>query len=155
MKRLGRALLSGLVGFGVFLAVLMVGVLIFFYLAMSPRLAAHQRLERLATNYAKLTAHRHFATFNGQDTYHSIIGDDDRGQEILVLLAEGQEQPELVNLSERLGYDELLNRAKEEGVTPEVVSFGRYQGQLVWEVTSQQKYYVFDAETGDLITVWG
>lgn len=155
MRRLGQTVLSGLVGFGVFLAILTVGVLIYFYLAISPRLTSHQRLEYLATNYAKLTAHRHFSTFNGEETYHSLIGDDDRGQEILVLLPDGQEQPELVNLSERLGYDDLLHRAQEEGLTPEAVSFGRYQGQLVWEVISQEKYYVFDAETGELVTVWG
>lgn len=125
------------------------------YLAISPRLTAQHRLYQLAKTYAKLTDIRDFAVFNGTSTYYSIIGKDDRHQEIVVLLSETADQPQLINVSEKVSKSDLLDLLKAKSLPAEQIAFGIHQDRLVWEVTSQDKYYLFDAETGDLLTVWG
>lgn len=125
------------------------------YQALSPRLSAEQQLTELATNYAKLSQVNSFAMFNGEETYYSIKGTDDLGQEILVLLKAGEDKPRLVNLAQTLPEAEIQRLAQKAGASPERLTFGSYQDHLVWEVKSQDQYYLFDAETGDLLAVWG
>lgn len=126
-----------------------------FYQALAPRLSAEHRLTALATNYAKLSQVNSFAIFNGEETYYSIKGTDDLGQEILVLLKAGEDKPRLVNLAQTLPEVEIRRLAKKAGARPERLTLGSYQDHLVWEVKSQDQYYLFDAETGDLLAVWG
>ncbi|MFA9467902.1 DUF5590 domain-containing protein [Streptococcus sp. E24BD] len=140
---------------GLSLVLMLLTGLVFFYLAISPRLTAQHQLQHLARDYAKLTDVSDVAVFNGADTYYSIRGKDDNEQDILLLLSGHQEQPELISLDNLLSHEELLKRAEEEGLVPQRVVAGRHNNRLVWEIKSQEKYYIFDAETGDLITVWG
>lgn len=154
-KRVRRGLASVLVILVLTSLTLLILALTGLYMAASPRRRAEAQLTRLATSYAKLSEVNSFAIFNGTETYYSILGRDDNQEEVLVLLAEGQDQPELIKLTGKLNREQIEALALNQGVTPERLSFGRYQDHDVWEVTSQNQYYLFDAETGDLLAVWG
>lgn len=154
-NRLKDLFIKCMVSSFILFCLLALGIWLALYQAISPQISAKKNLENLANHYAKLTDIRDFATFNGQDTYYSITGRDDTQQEVLLLLKAGSNAPELINLSRIIDKAELLALAQEENLTPEEISFGRYDNQLVWEVKSQGRYYLFDAQTGHLITIWG
>lgn len=125
------------------------------YQALSPSLAAQRAMIDWASRYAKLTDIRDFAIFNGQETYYSIRGQDDLGQDMVLLTEDLTKQPRQLALSEGLTKEAILALAKEQGLAPEAVSLGLYDQTLVWEVSSQDKYYLFDFKTGDLLRVLG
>lgn len=154
-KGVFRSIKSVLIVFFLTSLTLMALVLTGLYMALSPRLSVEQQLTELATTYAKLSQVNSFAMFNGEETYYSIRGTDDLGQEILVLLKAGEEKPRLLNLAQTLPEAEIQRLAQKAGAHPERLTFGSYQDHLVWEVKSQDQYYLFDAETGDLLAVWG
>lgn len=148
-------IVASLVALLLFVASLATLILTLVYLALSPKLAAERSMTDWASRYAKLTDIRDFAIFNGQDTYYSIRGRDDLGQDILLLTADLNSQPRLISLSEGLTKEAVLELAKEQGLAPETASLGLYDQALVWEITSQDKYYLFDFKTGDLLRVLG
>lgn len=125
------------------------------YQALSPKLAAERAMTDWASRYAKLTDIRDFAIFNGQETYYSIRGQDDLGQDMVLLTEDLTKQPRLLALSEGLTKEAILTLAKEQGLAPETASLGLYDQTLVWEVSSQDQYYLFDFKTGDLLRVLG
>lgn len=125
------------------------------YQALSPKLAAERAMTDWASRYAKLTDIRDFAIFNGKETYYSIRGQDDLGQDMVLLTEDLTKQPRLLALSEGLTKEAILALAKEQGLAPEAASLGLYDQILVWEVSSQDKYYLFDFKTGDLLRVLG
>lgn len=125
------------------------------YQALSPKLAAERAMTDWASRYAKLTDIRDFAIFNGQETYYSIRGQDDLGQDMVLLTEDFAQQPRLIALSEGLTKEAILALAKEQGLAPETASLGLYDQTLVWEVSSQDQYYLFDFKTGDLLRVLG
>lgn len=125
------------------------------YQALSPKLVAEQAMSDWAQRYAKLTELRDFSVFNGQATYYSIRGQDDLDQDMLLLTDDLDRPPRLIALSEGLTKEAILALAKEQGLVPETVSLGLYDQTLVWEVSSQDQYYLFDFKTGDLLRVLG
>lgn len=125
------------------------------YQALSPKLVAEQAMTDWAQRYAKLTELRDFSVFNGQATYYSIRGRDDLGQDMVLLTDDLDRPPRLIALSEGLTKEAILALAKEQGLAPEAASLGLYDQTLVWEVSSQDQYYLFDFKTGDLLRVLG
>lgn len=125
------------------------------YQALSPKLVAEQAMSDWAQRYAKLTELRDFSVFNGQATYYSIRGQDDLDQDMILLTDDLDRPPRLIALSEGLTKEAILALAKEQGLVPETVSLGLYDQTLVWEVSSQDQYYLFDFKTGDLLRVLG
>lgn len=125
------------------------------YQALSPKLVAEQAMTDWAQRYAKLTELRDFSVFNGQATYYSIRGQDDLDQDMLLLTDDLTKQPRLIALSEGLTKEAILQKAESQGLTPETAVLGLHDQDLVWEVTSQGRYYHFDFKTGDLLRVLG
>lgn len=144
-----------LLGFSFIFGSLVIAFLTFLYLGMKPRLDAQENLSLWGTEVMGLSNLRDFRTFNGEATYYSLVGDDANQKEMILVMLAGSSQPQLIDIAEGLSSEKLLQQLEKEGVAVDRLSFGYYKEQLVWEVKSQQTYYLYDFKTGELLRTLG
>lgn len=125
--------------------------------ASRPMRQAKAEAIEVANQHVTLASVDQFYWFTREATYFSLVGEDDKGQEIVVIISKSGE--------------EILIKKQEEGITEEEaktivqtafpderirkVALGMYQEQIVWEVmtkdSDEEHYYLLAFSDGALI----
>ena len=94
------------------------------------------------------------SVFNGQDSYVTVMGEDQEGQKLAVLVAKENHAAYSYPLNKGISQKKASAIVKDKSKDPiEQVTFGRYQGKAIWEVKTGSSYYVVDFKTGKVIRV--
>lgn len=138
------------IGFGLILSSLLIGVIAFFYLALSPQLDAKGVLVEVALS-ENLTPNQDFRVFTGQSLYYTLSAKDENDKEQILLMSEEGKTVHIQAIDEGWSAEKIQTKVEEEGHSVDRLTLGYYDDQLVWEVKSQATYYLYDFKTGDLI----
>lgn len=138
------------------LLVVLVGSLMYIR-ASRPMRQAKSEAIALAKKHVSLDKVDQFYWFTREATYFSLVGQDEQGKEIVVVIPKSGEEMTVMNQNE--GITEEKARAIVKGKHPEEeikkVSLGMYQKQVAWEVmtkTSEEThYYLLAFSDGNLI----
>ena len=94
------------------------------------------------------------SVFNGQDSYVTVMGEDQEGQKLSVLVAKENHAVYSYPLNKGVSQKKASAIVKDKSKDPiEQVTFGRYQGKAIWEVKTGSSYYVVDFKTGKVVRV--
>lgn len=94
------------------------------------------------------------SVFNGQDSYVTVMGEDQEGQKLAVLVAKENHAVYSYPLNKGISQKKASAIVKDKCKDPiERVTFGRYQGKAIWEVKAGSSFYVVDFKTGKVIRV--
>lgn len=137
-------------GFGLIIVSLVVALITFFYLALSPQLKAKQTLIEVAKS-EQLQPNQDFKTFTGQESFYVLSAQDDDNKTQYLLMSADSQVVHIQAADEGLTEEDIQAKAAEAGVDVDRVTLGYYDDKLVWEIKSQSQYYLYDFKTGDLI----
>lgn len=141
-----------LVGLFICLFVLVFSFFFLLDLSIQPRKDTERELERVVLTNTPIQAVEDIELYNGQESYYSFYGKDEAGNDLVALVSDQDDTIYLSDLSAGIEQGEAESRAKENGATQiERAVLGVYQEQLVWEVKSEQTYYLISFESGDFI----
>lgn len=132
---------------------------IFYTRANRPMSQAQKEAEAIAQKYAKLSETDKFYWFTREQTYFSLLGKNDKGQEIAVIIPKSGDKVTL--LSQKDGISELDARSMVKNTYPEEnvqkAELGIYKDQPVWEVvtknqTGELNYYLLTFKDGEEVS---
>ena len=127
-----------------------------FYLRSSrPRMQAKQEAIEIAKKYADLEEVDHFYWFTRKNTYFSLTGKNDKGQEIAVIIPKSGEKVKVMDQKNGLTEQEAKQKIAEAHLEVQIekASLGMYEDQAVWEIVGknsndQLNYYLLSFESG-------
>lgn len=124
----------------------------------TPYAQAYQEAETLAMSYAGIQKVTDFSIFNAEESYYSLLGKDQEGQDLAMLVpTENEGTIQIYNLANGISSQEAQAIARREVSKPVLkVTFGYQAGQALWEVAMQDAtYFLIDFETGAIIRRMG
>ncbi|MGM9904019.1 hypothetical protein A5844_000726 [Enterococcus sp. 10A9_DIV0425] len=145
-----------LLGLIIFLLTVIVFSSIFYLRSSRPMSQAKKEATALAEQYADLKEVDRFYWFTREETYFSLTGKNDKGQNIVVIIPKSGDKIKVLDqtkgLTEKQAKQEIAKAHPE--VQFEKVSLGMYKDQPVWEITSKDSenrlnYYLLSFETGE------
>lgn len=153
VKRRGLNLFQQyLIGFLVLVLVVAGSALYFINLAIAPFEQAETRAVELAKEYAQLTEVDRVMVYNGAESYDSLLGKQEDGQAVAVLIPRDAADILVYPLANGLSQQDAERIAQENGAqTIERVVFGYADNQPIWEVKSGTAYYLISFEKGELL----
>lgn len=141
-----------LIGSFVLLSVLAFSGLYILETAASPFLDTNSRAEQLAKNYANLVTVEQVMTYNGTETYYSVLGKTAEKQEVWVLIPESSSEIRVYPTHQGISEEEATKVAQENGASAaDRVILGFRDGKPIWEVKSGTAYYLVEFETGSFV----
>ncbi|WP_062804935.1 DUF5590 domain-containing protein [Enterococcus pernyi] len=147
---------------GLIIALLAVIVIstIFYLRATRPMTQAKQEATKLAEQYANLEEVDQFYWFTREATYFSLTGQNDKGQDIAVIIPKSGERVKVLEqkagLTEEAARQEISKQHPDQQV--EKAFLGMYKDEPVWEVITktsddQLNYYLLSFKTGEEVKV--
>ena len=110
---------------------------------------------KIALSHSSIATIETESFFHGKEAYLSFIGKDQEGQELVVLVAEADDQVYTYPLKEGISQKKAKAIVKEKSKDViDRVTFGRFKGKPIWEVKSGRSYYVVDFKTGKVTSVF-
>ena len=131
-----------LVGIGLLLTVLTFSLLYIFELSLLPKQEGQAEALKLARKYTDLENLEHFAFYNGQASYYSLLGQGKGQEQLAVLIDRESGKIYSYQLAQGLSQKEAEELAQKEGAKQiDKTTFGYLNGQPIWEVKSGTAYY--------------
>lgn len=135
--------------------IFIVGLFSFFFILeeiAKPFQNAEQAAVRTAKQYVDLNEVRQVETYNGSQTYYSVVGRNKENQELLVLVPQQSSDIYIYNMEDGITQEQAEQLAQENGATRvEKATLGYEKGRPIWEIKAGTAYYLIDFETGDLL----
>ncbi|MFC4710564.1 cell wall elongation regulator TseB-like domain-containing protein [Enterococcus eurekensis] len=148
------------VGLFISIVVLLVIILIFslFYIRASrPMRQARDEAVELANKHVSLKSVDRFYWFTREETYFSLIAEDEKGKEIVVIIPKSGQEILILNQNEGITEKKAKSIIQKTfpNETVKKVTLGVYQEQVVWEVmtkvSDEECYHLLDFNDGNLI----
>lgn len=142
------------------LLVIIVAITIFYVRSTHPRTQAKKEATAIAKEYAHLTTVDDFYWFTRKETYFSVTGRNDKGDELAVIIP--KKSGEVTVLNQKDGKTEAQIRQLVESTYQESdiqkVSLGMYENKPAWEVVTKAadgalNYYLLSFDTGAELVV--
>lgn len=149
--------ISGRLGqylFGLFILLSSLVFTVFFVWEVSANPFEQARVEaqQIAQQYAGLTQVDEFAIYNGSETYYSMRGTDQSGQEVWALVPASSETIYVYPVEAGISKEKAEVVAKDNGAEAiERLTLGYRDGKPIWEVKSGTAYYLIEFESGTFI----
>lgn len=142
------------------LLVIIVMITIFYSRSTYPRTQAKKEATKIAKEYAHLETVDNFYWFTRKETYFSVTGKDNKGEELAVIIPKKGEKVTVLN--QKNGIDEekirqiITNDYKEKNI--QKISLGLYKDTPTWEIVTQNEdgslnYYLLSFEKAEEIMV--
>lgn len=113
------------------------------------------KAEQVALSRSTIVKIEDTSVFNGQDSYVAVMGEDQEGQKLAVLVAKENNVVYSYPLNKGISQKKASAIVKDKSKDPiDRVTFGRYQGKAIWEVKAGNSYYVVDFKTGKVTGVF-
>ncbi|MEG0293991.1 cell wall elongation regulator TseB-like domain-containing protein [Enterococcus sp.] len=125
--------------------------------ASRPMRQARAEAIELANQHVKLASVDQFYWFTREATYFSLVGEDAKGQEIVVIIPKSGEEILIKKQEEGITEEEAKGIVRTEYPNERIkkVTLGMYQEQIVWEVmtkvSEEEHYYLLAFSDGALI----
>lgn len=148
------------VGLFISIVILLVIILIFslVYIRSSrPMRQARDEAIELANKHVSLKSVEQFYWFTREETYFSLMAQDEKGKEIVVVIPKSGEEILIMNQNEGISEKEAKSIIQKAfpNETVKKVTLGVYQEQVVWEVmtkaSDEERYYLLAFNDGALI----
>lgn len=136
-----------------------VSFFLIFLRANQPKIVAESQTASIAKVTVGMEDVKKFYCFNRKETYYSVLGIDNKNQEVYVLVSNRSGKvtilPKNKGLDEKQAYSLILKKEKNlEKISS--TNIGIYDSKPVWEVVaksteSSYRYYLLDFETGKIV----
>lgn len=141
----------------VILILLAIGVT-FFFISNQPRAAARRQAVSIAKKYAKLKDPGQFYIYNRESTYYTIVGKNNKNQNILVIVPQHSGDIRVLKQSSGLTAKEAMAVVKKSKKPSKILKAapGVFNNKVVWEVTYQNSkgnlcYDLINFKSGKII----
>lgn len=148
------------VGLFISIVVLLVIILIFslvYIRASRPMRQARDEAVELANKHVSLKSVDRFYWFTREETYFSLMAEDEKGKEIVVIIPKSGQEILILNQNEGITEKKAKSIIQKTfpNETVKKVTLGVYQEQVVWEVmtkvSDEERYHLLDFNDGNLI----
>lgn len=148
------------VGLFISIVVLLVIILIFslvYIRASRPMRQARDEAVELANKHVSLKSVDRFYWFTREETYFSLMAEDEKGKEIVVIIPKSGQEILILNQNEGITEKKAKSIIQKTfpNETVKKVTLGVYQEQVVWEVmtkvSDEECYHLLDFNDGNLI----
>lgn len=148
------------VGLFISIVVLLVIILIFslvYIRASRPMRQARNEAVELANKHVSLKSVDRFYWFTREETYFSLMAEDEKGKEIVVIIPKSGQEILILNQNEGITEKKAKSIIQKTfpNETVKKVTLGVYQEQVVWEVmtkvSDEECYHLLDFNDGNLI----
>ena len=148
------------VGLFISIVILLVIILIFslVYIRSSrPMRQARDEAVELANKHVSLKSVDRFYWFTREETYFSLMAEDEKGKEIVVIIPKSGQEILILNQNEGITEKKAKSIIQKTfpNETVKKVTLGVYQEQVVWEVmtkvSDEECYHLLDFNDGNLI----
>jgi Uncharacterized protein conserved in bacteria len=154
-KRRIIALMSGII----LLLLIILFSSIFYIRSSRPMAQAKQEAVEIAKQYASIEDVEHFYWFNREETYFTVLGKDDKQQEMIAIIPKSGSKITVLKQSDGLSEADAKEAIRvahpEEAVKK--ATLGMFNKQPVWEVMTKgnqgNTYFLLDFKTGKEVKV--
>nr|WP_242596169.1 DUF5590 domain-containing protein [Enterococcus plantarum] len=149
-----------LVGVIAVLLMIIVLITIFYIRSTQPRTQAKKEATEIAKEYANLETVDHFYWFTRKDTYFSVTGKDNKGEELAVIIPKSGDKVTVLNQKDGVDEDHIRQIVetdyKENNI--QKVSLGLYKDKPTWEVVAKNddgslSYYLLTFDKAEEIMI--
>lgn len=130
---------------------------IFYIRASRPMRQAKAEAIQLAQQHVALKRVDHFYWYTREETFFSLIGEDEDGKEKIIIIPKSGEKMTILDQSDGLDETEvraIINNAFSNEKIKKI-TLGIFEGQVVWEVMTKTSnnlhYYLLDFKDGTLL----
>ncbi|TCD46197.1 peptidase [Streptococcus sp. X16XC17] len=136
--------------------IILIVVLFSFFFILEETAKPFQEAENVAVTIAKqyvdLNDIIQVEIYNGSQTYYSVIGRNQDGQELLVLVPQQSSDIYVYDMANGISKEKAEQIAKENGADQvEKSTLGYEKNRAIWEVKAGRTYYLIDFETSQLL----
>lgn len=121
---------------------------------------AEKEATKIAKEYANLETVDDFYWFTRKETSFSVLGKDDQGNELVVLIPKSGDQVKVLNQKEGASEKQIRQVMAQDYQQSNIkkVNLGLYDGKATWEVVAENpdkslNYYLFSFENAEEINV--
>lgn len=143
---------------GIILLLLICLVAAFFYRASAPVRKEQKEITQVAKKYANLETVDAFYWYNGNNTYYTVAGKNNKNQHVLVTVPKDDDKIIIQNQANGISESDASKKVNDEFHPKKIekVEFGYYKNKPIWEVTTTNKdkqvsYYILAFQDGNLI----
>ena len=154
-KRKVIGLLSGII----ILLLIILFSSIFYIRSSRPMRQAKQEATELAQQYASIEDVERFYWFTREETYFTVLGKDDKQQEMIAIIPKSGEKITVLKQSDGLTEADAKEavRAAHPEETIQKADLGIFNKQPVWEIMTKgnqgKSYFLLDFKTGEEVKV--
>ncbi len=155
-KKEQKSILALFVGIILLLMILFFSA-IFYVRASRPMRQAKAEAIQLAKQYIDLKRVDRFYWYTREETYFSLIGEEQDGEEKIIIIPKKGDQMTILNKSDGLDEQEVRAIMNQEFSDEKIkkITLGMFENQVVWEVTTKISdnlhYYLLDFKDGTLL----
>lgn len=146
------------IGLVAVLLLIIVSGTILFIRSNRPMQQAKEEAVDLAKQYANLETMENFYWFNREETYFTVTGKDQSGNDIVVIIPKSGENIQVLDAKDGLNEEAVIQQMQtaHPEITVDKAALGKFKDQPVWEVTGKDdqgaiSYYLFSFENGEEI----
>lgn len=133
---------------------------VFYIRANRPMAQAEREATEIAQKYAKLESVDKFYWFTQKKTYFSLLGSNDSGKEIAVIIPKSGDKVTILNQSDGLSEDDVKALAVKQYQADHIltVELGIFDDQPVWEICNENAdksltYYLLAFSDGQEVKI--
>ena len=140
----------------VLLVIILISSLVYIRASRPMRQARDEAVE-LANKHVSLKSVDRFYWFTREETYFSLMAEDEKGKEIVVIIPKSGQEILILNQNEGITEKKAKSIIQKTfpNETVKKVTLGVYQEQVVWEVmtkvSDEERYHLLDFNDGNLI----
>ena len=149
-----------LIGVIAALLVIIVVMTIFYIRSTQPRTQAKKEATEIAKEYAQLESVDNFYWFTRKETYFSVTGKNDKGEELAVIIPKAGEKVTVLNQKDGVeeGHIRQIIETDYKESNIQKISLGLYNDKPTWEVVTKNEdsslnYYLLSFEKAEEIMI--
>ncbi|MGX7243706.1 cell wall elongation regulator TseB-like domain-containing protein [Enterococcus quebecensis] len=149
-----------LVGVIAILLAIIVMMIIFYVRSTHPRTQAQKEATEIAKEYAHLESVDKFYWFTRKDTYFSVTGKNDKGEELVVIIPKSGEKVTVLNQKDGVeeGHIRQIMETDYKEKDIQKISLGLYKNEPTWEIVTKNEeglltYYLLSFKNAEEIMV--
>ncbi|MBO0472552.1 hypothetical protein IGL98_002197 [Enterococcus sp. DIV0840] len=142
------------------LLVIIVMITIFYIRSTHPRTQAKKEATEIAKEYAHLETVDNFYWFTRKDTYFSVTGKNDKGEELAVIIPKKGDKVTVLNQKDGVeeGHIRQIIETDYKEKNIQKISLGLYNDKPTWEVVTKNddgslSYYLLSFEKAEEIMI--
>ncbi|EOL45877.1 DUF5590 domain-containing protein [Enterococcus caccae] len=142
------------------LLAIIVMIAIFYIRSTHPRTQAKKEATEIAKKYAHLETVDHFYWFTRKDTYFSVTGKDNKGEELAVIIPKSGDKVTVLNQKDGVeeGHIRQIIETDYKEKNIQKISLGLYNDKPTWEVVTKSddgllSYYLLSFANAEEIMI--